>query len=86
MQEAKYRITFTVRDSLMNNLIEERVIEDRITDVKEMSCKFHLALKALKKLNIGDTVKKPGCNYYVEISEIYGTEAKRIAFATVLLP
>lgn len=70
----------------MNNLIEERVIEDRITDVKEMSCKFHLALKALKKLNIGDTVKKPGCNYYVEVTEICGKEVNRIAFVLVLLP
>ncbi len=84
MQVVKYRITFTTRNSLLNKLIEERVIEDGITDVNDMNYKFYLVLKAFEKVNTKDFVKKPNCNYYVEVSEICGTEIKRIASATVL--
>lgn len=81
MEPVKYRITFTVRDSLMNRLIDERIIEDGIKDVNLMSCKFYGAIKAFK--NMDDFENKPGCNHYVEVLEICDTETKRIAFATV---
>lgn len=86
MQNDTYRITLAVRDGLTNNLIEERLIQDGITDINDMTNKFHLALKSFKKLNGHDIVKKPGCNYYVEVTEICGTEVNRIAFVLVLLP
>lgn len=63
MQNDIYRITLAVRDSSTHKLIEERLITDGITDINDMSYKFHLALKAFEKADTSEIDKKPGCNY-----------------------
>lgn len=68
----------------MNKLLEERVIEDGITDIDLLSHKFHSVINKFKKVNKKGMIKKQNYNYYVEVSEVQNTETKRVAFATIL--
>jgi hypothetical protein len=83
MQTAKYLITLTARKGISADLIEERVLVDLIPDFIEMTHQFGVFIESFKEINVNTLIEHTGCNYYVEVSEIWEGKINRIAFATV---
>lgn len=84
MLQTDYRISFAIRNDTEHNLIWERVIEEGIKDINELSRKYSLILKKFYSQNPEDMFVTTGCKYYVEIYEVNEEVTRKISFATVL--
>lgn len=76
----KYRISIVERDGESHELINEKIMEDNITDVNLLCRKYLRIFKNFYKNKSFEYPEKSNSNFYVEVSEV-GKKVKRISYA-----